>query len=85
MRGADLIKGHSTFELARELEINGEVREACQRLDQYYITTRYPDAVVAGAPYELFTRSQAAEALEFSKTVLRRVREEVGDDPEGRR
>ena len=63
--------------IAEELGFNGPVREACQRLDQYYITTRYPDAVSVGAPYDYFTKEQALEALRFAGYILEHVRQEI--------
>ena len=79
-RGADIVKGHSVLVIADELEFNGPVREACQRLDQYYITTRYPDAVSTGAPCDYFTREQAEEALRFAELVLGRVCREIREN-----
>ncbi len=78
-RGADFVKGHSTVVIADELGINGNVREAALRLDQYYITTRYPDSHFTGAAFEYFTESQAVEAIEFAQTILNKVRNEVSD------
>ncbi|MBC7795051.1 MAG: HEPN domain-containing protein [Clostridia bacterium] len=77
-RGVDRVKSHSTLEIARALSINGEVEEAAKRLDQYYISGRYPDAFPAGAPFEFFTRSQASEALALADIILQRVRSETG-------
>lgn len=76
-RGADLVKGHSIFAIANELQFNGEIQEAAQRLDQYYITTRYPDSHFTGAAFEYFTKGQANEALEFANTILNRVKKET--------
>lgn len=78
-RGADFVKGHSILAIADDLKINGEVREAAQRLDQYYITTRYPDSHFSGAAFEYFTAAQAAEAIQFAETILSRVRLETAE------
>lgn len=77
-RGFDRVRSHSTFEIVKALEINDEVRVAAQRLDLYYISTRYPDALPAGAPFEYFTRPQAEEAILLAETILERVRREMG-------
>lgn len=77
-RGFDRIRSHSTLEIARALTINGEVEEAAKRLDQYYISTRYPDAFPAGAPFEYFTRAQAEEAIELARHIISRARDELG-------
>jgi len=76
-RGFDRVRSHSTLEIARALGINDAVEDAAKRLDLYYMSTRYPDALLSGAPFEYFTRAQAEEALQLTATVLRRVREEV--------
>lgn len=68
--GAELVKGHSVLSITRELKINGELETYAKRLDQYYISTRYPDAQPSGAPYEYFTREQAEEALRFAKAFI---------------
>lgn len=73
-RGADLVKSHSIYEIAKDLQINGELLSAAARLDQYYITPRYPDAVPAGAPFELFTKEQAEEAIGFARLFIEAVK-----------
>lgn len=52
-------------------------QQAAQRLDQYYISTRYPDSHFSGAAFEYFTAAQAAEAIQFAETILSRVRLET--------
>lgn len=76
-RGAALVRGHSVLVVCRELNINGELEEAAQRLDQYYIPTRYPDAQPAGAPFRFFTAKQAEEALEFAKRFIEKAASEM--------
>lgn len=80
-RGAELVRGHSALAIARELGINAELERAAMRLDQYYISTRYPDAQPAGAPYEYFTREQAEEALSFAAAFVDRVKQETAEAP----
>ena len=46
-----------------KLGINGDLEESAKILDQYYTTTRYPDSVIGGAPFETFTEKQAREAI----------------------
>jgi len=54
-RGADQIKSHSVKEIAAALDINGSLETKAKILDQYYITTRYPDAFYSESPFEYFT------------------------------
>ena len=81
-RGAELVRGHSVLVVCRELGINGSLEEAAQRLDQYYIPTRYPDAQPAGAPFRFFTAHQAAEALDMAQQFIDAVEAEMGGSSE---
>jgi len=76
-RGAELVRGHSVLVVCRELKINGVLEEAAQRLDQYYIPTRYPDAQPSGAPFRFFTSGQADEALEFAARFIEKAESEI--------
>lgn len=69
-RGYMQVKSHSILEIARALGVNGEIEQIAKRLDQYYISTRYPDAFPAGAPFEFYTEEQAAEAIAFAKRLV---------------
>ncbi len=72
-----LVKSHSVKTIAKELNENGEIESIGQKLDLYYIPTRYPDAFMEGAPFEYFEESQAKEAIEFAETLIRIVREKI--------
>jgi len=76
-RGAAQIKSHSVKDIAEALEINGDLAGMARILDQYYITTRYPDAFYSGAPFEYFTEDQAREALRFAQAFLEKARSEL--------
>ena len=39
-------------------------------LDQYYIPTRYPDALPGSAPFEVYGSSQASSAIETAALVV---------------
>ncbi len=73
--GARFISIHSVFELIREIsEKRPEflpLRDQAGILDQYYLTTRYPDAVAPPAiPSEIFTKQQAEDALCIARSIL---------------
>lgn len=53
-------------ELARHRDMAG-------RLDQYYVSSRYPNAVPGKAPFEVYTRDQAQEAVEGAAAIVRDV------------
>ncbi len=76
-RGFDMIKGHSVASIARELKINDTMEKAAKRLDQYYISTRYPDAMPQGAPFEYFTEEQAREALSMAQMFVEYAEKEI--------
>jgi len=80
-QGARYVRGHSIGELLEgllerypQLERH---RENANRLDQYYITPRYPNALpgVALAPFQVFSQVQAQEALDGADGILREVRQ----------
>ena len=79
-RGALQIKSHSTKEIASALDIDGDLAEMASILDQYYITTRYPDSFSTGAPFEYFVERQGREAVSFAQAFLDRARTEVPVD-----
>ncbi|MBI4227488.1 MAG: HEPN domain-containing protein [Candidatus Omnitrophica bacterium] len=47
---------------------------ACKILDQYYVPTRYPDALIGGIAGGLPGSTHAAEAVRLAHTILRAVR-----------
>ena len=77
--GARFISTHSVSELIREASQKRPgllpLRAQAVILDQYYLTTRYPDAVAAPAiPSEIFTKEQAEDALRIARTIFERCR-----------
>ena len=50
------------------------LRESAQRLDQYYIPTRYPNGLPGGTPFEVYTRGQADETVGFAREFIARAR-----------
>ncbi|RIL11825.1 MAG: DNA-binding protein [Proteobacteria bacterium] len=72
-REVDEVRSHAILEIAEELKMDEEVLKVCKKLDQYYISTRYPDALPAGAPYKFFTKEQAQEALTFAELIFDKV------------
>jgi len=69
-RGARAAFTHSLYKLCLALAIEGPVERASQRLDRYYVSARYPDALPGGAPFQVFQREDAAEALGMAETVI---------------
>ena len=56
----------------------GPAVDAGKILDQYYIPTRYPDAIgFPGVPFETYTARQANEAVQLATTIVNLVRSNV--------
>lgn len=72
-RGAKAVYTHSLLRLCQELQINGDVERAAQKLDFYYVSARYPDAFPEGAPHKMFRHEDAIEALGWAKLILKKV------------
>ncbi|MBM3673904.1 MAG: HEPN domain-containing protein [Actinobacteria bacterium] len=72
--GADVVLGHSVRTLCGEVTLlDPQVQPRCPdwgALDQFYIPTRYPDALPGGIPAEAYTASQSAGALATAREVL---------------
>lgn len=76
-QGKRFVIGHSLLELIKDL---GEAypdlihyQELAGQLDQYYIPTRYPNGLPAGAPYEVYNQRQAQEAVEGAQKLLEKI------------
>ncbi len=82
LRGERVVLGHSLVQLLAALLSEhprlGELREAAQQLDQYYIPTRYPNGLPGGIPAEVFTRGQAEGAVRFARDVIARAGAIIG-------
>ena len=77
-QGARVVLGHSVRELARQCEGHdpafAAVADDTALLDQFYITTRYPNGLPAPAiPSQSFTSAQAQAAQESAARVIRLV------------
>ena len=81
-RGDRFVIGHSLQELLNGLVGTYEglesLREAACRLDQYYVATRYPDALPGGLPFETYSRGQAEEAIEMASEIVTSARAYLG-------
>lgn len=76
-RGARVVFTHSLVKLCDQLKLDGELREAAQTLDQYYVSGRYPDGLPAGAPFEMFNASHAKAALDQAKKIFAAAKEDL--------
>ncbi|WP_322801151.1 HEPN domain-containing protein [Thermoflexus sp.] len=71
--------GHSVRLLLEQIgeAIPEDLLQAARILDKYYIGPRYPNAHPAGAPFELYTRREALEAIRFAEEILDYVRSDM--------
>jgi len=80
--GARFGPGHSLQELLDRLRpahpVLDQARDIGRLLDQYYVPTRYPNALPGGVPHRAFTEAQAREALAGCERILDAVRAEIG-------
>jgi len=73
--------GHSLKSLMDEINknkdlLNLQIPIKCAiELDKHYISTRYPDAFVAGIPHEYYSKENAEDCLKWSKTILDSAKE----------
>ena len=82
-RSGSYPKSHSL----EQLILMGGVREderqawrtACQRLDDFYLPFRYPDATPAGSMNEP-THEDASAALAAAKKIVTEIRRSVGQE-----
>ena len=72
-RGDSDVRGHSLKALVSSLEVSypelSEFYEIVESLEEYYIPTRYPDALPSGAPYEVYEYEDAEESMQSAETV----------------
>ncbi len=79
--GRRRVPGHSLIELLEELESEvpeaAVLQRAAARLDRYYISTRYPNGLPGGCPYQAYSAEDleqahrdAAEVVTFAVRLL---------------
>lgn len=83
--GADDVIGHSVAALCVEVAgLLPDIGARCRTwasLDQYYIPTRYPDALPGVVPSDVFTAEQSGAAIALAEEVLDAMRDHVGGLP----
>ncbi len=73
---AELLK-----EISNYIHVPPELIKKGEKLDRYYIPTRYPNAWPAGAPHKHYDEEDARTALSYAGEVMNFVREELERDP----
>jgi HEPN domain-containing protein len=79
--GERYVVGHSLQELLDRLEPRhpgfASLGDSCRMLDQYYVPTRYPNALPGGTPHRSYTEQQGGEALRMIDQMMQAVRGEL--------
>jgi HEPN domain-containing protein len=67
--------GHSVAGLLKnmpsEIKPYGELIDKAKELDKAYIPTRYPNAHPEGAPFELYTETEARRLIKYAEEIIR--------------
>ena len=79
-KGFDIVRTHSLYQIIKKLGENGALEKRAKELDLYYISARYPDALPAGAPYEILTKEQAQKALQSAQDIYTIIDERLSDE-----
>jgi HEPN domain-containing protein len=70
------------LERAVRAKLTGQgLDRACKILDQYYLPTRYPDAIAGSLPEGLPSRRHALEAIHLAEAVLRAIKRSLRRKP----
>ena len=73
--GERRVLGHSLFEMIIELiqkdRIFEEIRNQAKRLDRFYITTRYPNGLPGGSPFQIYTKADLSGAYDDLKKIFK--------------
>lgn len=78
LSGARFVPGHSLVELLERAAGRTDgllhLQDSARQLDQYYIPTRYPNGLPGGIPAEVFTGSQAEDAVDRARAFIEAAR-----------
>lgn len=83
LSGARFVPGHSVVELldraaAAVADADAaplrRLQDSARQLDQYYIPTRYPNGLPGGIPAEVFTDTQAEDAVARARSFVEAAR-----------
>ena len=73
--GERRVLGHSLFEMVIDLikkdRIFEEIRNEAKRLDRFYITTRYPNGLPGGSPFQFYTKEDLERACEDLRKIFK--------------
>ncbi len=75
----ELRRIHDIVFLARKVRIPADMLDACIRLNQVYVETRYPDAS-GRIPAEKFRRADAISCIGIAEGILRWLKKKLSEN-----
>ena len=73
--------GHSILRLLKKLPSKHQPPEpiinAAKYLDKHYVTTRYPNALLAGSPEDFYIQKDAEESIEHARRIFEFCNREI--------
>ena len=76
---ARVVIGHSLVGLTKELDFDRELLDEMAVLDQSYIPTRHPNGLPGGTPFEVYTKTQAENAIRVSRSIIQLATKAVSE------
>jgi HEPN domain-containing protein len=75
------VREHAITEIVRQLpgsvNVPAEILNAAQRLDDVYLTSRYPDEFASGNPSDYFNEKDSRELIAYGKQILEWCRSQI--------
>jgi HEPN domain-containing protein len=75
------VRGHGVTEMLRQLPAAAAAPETlldvARELDKVYITARYPNGLVSGAPADYFTDKTSQQLISYARTILEFCRSQI--------
>ena len=75
------VRGHSIKEILEQLppslQVAAALLDASRELDKVYVTARYPNGFVSGAPSDYFTARNSEQLISYARTILDFCRSQI--------
>ena len=65
--------GHSISMLLQKGQFSINFINIAKKLDKYYIPTRYTDSWADGTPEDYYTKEDALDAIEYSRSIIEEI------------
>jgi len=75
------VRGHSITDILQQLSasvtVPDEILEASRELDKVYVTSRYPNGFVSGAPSDYFTDKDSKGLIAHARSIVEFCRSQI--------